>query len=179
MLLSESALNQRLAKIQLAIFDVDGVLTDGRLYYDNNGNEFKAFHAQDGHGMKQLQQAGIPIAIITARQSALVTKRMSDLGIQYVFQGARDKLSVFEQLISNLSLSADSVCYIGDDLLDLPIMQRCGLAISVPNGYVGVKSRAHYITQASGGKGAAREICDIILNAQGKLDALIAKYLHQ
>jgi 3-deoxy-D-manno-octulosonate 8-phosphate phosphatase (KDO 8-P phosphatase) len=177
MLLTESALTQRLAQVKLAIFDVDGVLTDGRLYYDNHGNEFKAFHAQDGHGMKQLQQSGIPIAIITARQSSLVAKRMSDLGIQYVFQGARDKLAVFEQLLADLALPAEAVCYVGDDLLDLPTMQRCGLAISVPNGYAGVKSRAHYITQASGGQGAAREVCDLILNAQGKLDALIAHYL--
>jgi len=177
MLLNEPHLTQRLANIKLAIFDVDGVLTDGRLYYDNHGNEFKAFHAQDGHGMKQLQQAGIPIAIITARQSTLVTKRMTDLGIQYVFQGARDKRAVFEQLITEMAISAQSVCYVGDDLLDLPVMTQCGLAISVPNGYAGVKSRAHYITQASGGQGAAREVCDLILTAQGKLDALIAHYL--
>ena len=101
MLLTESVLTQRLAQIKLVIFDVDGVLTDGRLYYDNQGNEFKSFHVLDGHGMKQLQQAGIPIAIITARQSELVAKRMSDLGVRYVFQGARDKLAVFEQLLAD------------------------------------------------------------------------------
>ncbi len=178
MLLTESLLTERLASIKLAIFDVDGVLTDGRLYYDNHGNEFKAFHAQDGHGMKQLQQAGVPIAIITARQSTLVAKRMTDLGIAHVFQGARDKRTVFEQLLTQLAIPAEAVCYVGDDLLDLPVMTRCGLAMTVQNAYTGVKSRAHYITQASGGQGAAREVCDLILSAQGKLDALIAHYLH-
>jgi 3-deoxy-D-manno-octulosonate 8-phosphate phosphatase (KDO 8-P phosphatase) len=177
MLLTESVLTQRLAQIKLVIFDVDGVLTDGRLYYDNQGNEFKSFHVLDGHGMKQLQQAGIPIAIITARQSELVTKRMSDLGIRYVFQGARDKLAVFEQLLADLALSAEAVCYVGDDLLDLPIMIRSGLALTVPNAYPSVKSRAHYITQAAGGQGAAREVCDLILKAQDKLDSLIEHYV--
>jgi 3-deoxy-D-manno-octulosonate 8-phosphate phosphatase (KDO 8-P phosphatase) len=174
---SHAMLNQRLQQIRLAIFDVDGVLTDGRLYYDNHGNEFKAFHAHDGHGLKQLQQAGIPVAIITARQSTLVAKRMSDLGIQYVFQGARDKLVVFETLLEELQLSPEAVCYVGDDLLDLPIMRRCGLAITVPNGYAGVKPYAHHITEAAGGLGAAREVCDLILTAQGKLDALLTHYL--
>jgi 3-deoxy-D-manno-octulosonate 8-phosphate phosphatase (KDO 8-P phosphatase) len=177
MLLTDSALTEALAQVKLAIFDVDGVLTDGRLYYDNQGNEFKAFHAHDGHGMKQLQQAGIPIAIITARHSHLVAKRMSDLGITYVFQGARDKGTVYQHLITELAIQDQNVCYVGDDLLDLPVMMRCGLAISVPSAYDAVKDRAHYITHAAAGAGAAREVCDLILSAQGKLEALITQYL--
>jgi 3-deoxy-D-manno-octulosonate 8-phosphate phosphatase (KDO 8-P phosphatase) len=170
-------LTEALAHIRLAIFDVDGVLTDGRLYYDNHGNEFKAFHAQDGHGMKLLQQAGIPIAIITARQSYLVTKRMQDLGIAYVYQGARDKLVAFEDLLQQVNCSADQVCYVGDDLLDLVVMKRCGVAITVANGHTSLRPHVHYVTQASGGQGAVREVCDMIIKAQGKWDSMMSSYL--
>lgn len=171
------AIYPQLQRVRCAIFDVDGVLTDGRLYYDNQGNEFKAFHAQDGHGMKMLQSAGIPIAIITARQSQLVAKRMQDLGIEHVFQGARDKLVAFEQLLAQLNIQASEVCYVGDDLLDLPVMRRCGLAIAVANAQPIVQQQANYISQHSGGMGAAREICELILTAQDKLDAVYQQYL--
>lgn len=167
----------KLKNIKLAIFDVDGVLTDGSLYYDNHGNEFKAFNAKDGHGMKLLQQSGIPIAIITARNSVLVEKRMKDLGINFLFQNSRDKLVVFQQLIAELNLSAQQVCYVGDDLLDLPVMHRVGLSIAVQDAHFAVKERADWITQAGGGKGAAREVCDLILSAQDKLDTVIAHHL--
>ncbi len=167
----------QLKAIKLAIFDVDGVLTDGKLYYDNQGNEFKAFNAKDGHGMKLLQQQGIPVAIITARNSALVDKRMKDLGINFLFQNSRDKLVVFRQLLSDLDLSAQQVCYVGDDLLDLPVMHRVGVSIAVQDAHFAVKERADWVTQAKGGEGAAREVCDLILSAQDKLDAVIAHYL--
>jgi len=170
-------LEQRLKAIKLVIFDVDGVLTDGKLYYDNHGNEFKAFHARDGHGMKVLQQAGIPIAIITARQSALVSKRMQDLGIEHVFQGNRDKLSVFQSLLPLLMVQPENIAYVGDDLLDLPVMRRCGLAIAVADAHEQVQAHAHHITQRSGGQGAAREVCDLILNAQGKMEQALQPYL--
>lgn len=168
---------QQLQHIRCVIFDVDGVLTDGRLYYDNHGNEFKAFHAHDGHGMKMLQSAGIPVAIITARQSTLVTKRMQDLGIEHVFQGARDKLAAFETLLARLSLSAEQVCYVGDDSLDLPVMRRCGLAIAVANAQPINKKYAHLVTEHKGGEGAAREVCELILDAQGKLEDLLHAHL--
>lgn len=170
-------LTEQLKHIRLAIFDVDGVLTDGRLYYDDHGNEFKAFHAHDGHGMKLLQESGVPIAIITARQSKLVNKRMQDLGIQYVYQGARDKLIAFEALITQLEIKPTECCYVGDDILDLAVMRRCGVAITVPTGHELVKEYAQYITQAQAGQGAAREVCDMIVKAQGKWDTLMAHYL--
>lgn len=164
---------ERMQQIKLAIFDVDGVLTDGKLYYDNQGNEFKAFNAKDGHGMKMLQNAGIPIAIITARNSALVERRMKDLGIHFVYQNSRDKLAVFRQLIAQLQIDEQQVCYVGDDLLDLPVMQCVGLAVAVNDAHIIIKQRAHWVTAVGGGLGAAREVCDHILLAQGKLDALI------
>lgn len=170
---SNPQIKLQLQRIQCVIFDVDGVLTDGRLYYDNSGNEFKAFHAHDGHGMKMLQSAGIPVAIITARQSELVAKRMQDLGIQHLYQGARDKLVAFEHLLTALSLSADNVCYVGDDCLDLPVMRRCGLAVAVANAQPITKQHAHFITQLNGGEGAAREVCELILDAQNKLDSVL------
>lgn len=170
-------LTTRLQRIRCVIFDVDGVLTDGRLYYDNHGNEFKAFHAQDGHGMKMLQSAGIPVAIITARQSTLVSQRMRDLGIDLVFQGARDKNIAFNDLCQRLSLEADQIAYVGDDLLDLAVMRQCGVAIAVANARPIVQKHAHYITQQHGGEGAAREVCELILAAQGHLDNMLNRYL--
>lgn len=170
-------LHDTLAAIRLVIFDVDGVLTDGRLYFDNQGGEYKAFHSRDGHGMKLLQQAGVPIAIITGRQSALVAKRMDDLGITHVYQGNHDKLPVFEQLLSKLDIDPRHICYVGDDILDLPVMTRVGLAVAVADAHPATKAHADYITQAAGGQGAAREICDLILSAQNKMDDIMAFYL--
>lgn len=177
MVINDPSLLTRFKEIRLAIFDVDGVLTDGRLYYDNHGNEFKAFHAHDGHGMKQLQQAGIPIAIITARKSELVAKRMHDLGVVHLFQGARDKLVAFNELLAKLSISANQVCYVGDDSLDVAVMRRCGVAIAVANAQPIAKQHAHCITEKKGGEGAAREVCDTILHIQGKLEAIMNDYV--
>jgi 3-deoxy-D-manno-octulosonate 8-phosphate phosphatase (KDO 8-P phosphatase) len=120
-----------------------------------------------------LQSGGIPVAIITARQSQLVAKRMNDLGIEHVFQGARDKLVAFETLLARLSLSAEQICYVGDDCLDLPVMRRCGLAIAVANAQPISKRYAHFITEHKGGEGAAREVCELVLAAQGKLEELL------
>jgi 3-deoxy-D-manno-octulosonate 8-phosphate phosphatase (KDO 8-P phosphatase) len=127
--------------------------------------------------MKQLQQSGVPIAIITARQSALVSKRMQDLGIEHVFQGNRDKLSVFQTLIQTLNIAPEHICYVGDDLLDLPVMLRCGVAIAVADAHDQLLARADYITQRQGGQGAAREVCDMIITAQGNMPTIMAKYL--
>jgi 3-deoxy-D-manno-octulosonate 8-phosphate phosphatase (KDO 8-P phosphatase) len=165
------------ARIKLMIFDVDGILTDGSLHFGPEGEVIKTFNVLDGHGIKMLQQAGIAAAIISARQSPIVLKRATDLGIRHVQQGIHDKRIAFEQLLKETSLSADLCGFIGDDVIDLPILMRVGFAVSVPNGHPEVRSRVHYVTQASGGRGAAREICDLILRAQGKYEAALAPYL--
>ena len=153
------------ARIKLMIFDVDGVLTDGGLHFGPEGEIIKKFNVLDGHGIKMLQQSGVAVAIISARQSPIVLKRATDLGIRHVQQGIHDKRSAFEQLLTETSLSADVCGFVGDDVIDLPILMRAGFSASVPNGHPEVRSRVHYVTQASGGCGAAREICDLITMA--------------
>jgi 3-deoxy-D-manno-octulosonate 8-phosphate phosphatase (KDO 8-P phosphatase) len=161
---------QRAACIRLAVFDVDGVLTDGRLWYAADGGEFKAFHAHDGAGMKRLARAGIEIAVITARVSHVVSVRMAELGIAHVHQGREDKLACFEQLLRTLDLAPAQACYTGDDVVDLPPMQLAGLSIAPANAHPLVLDRARWRTRLPGGGGAAREVCDLLLAAQGKLD---------
>jgi 3-deoxy-D-manno-octulosonate 8-phosphate phosphatase (KDO 8-P phosphatase) len=167
----------RAARIKLMIFDVDGILTDGSLHFGADGEMIKTFNVLDGHGIKMLQQSGVAVAIISARQSPIVLKRATDLGIRHVQQGIHDKRSAFDQLLKETSLSADVCGFVGDDVIDLPILMRVGFAASVPNGHADVRSRVHYVTQASGGRGAAREICDLILRAQGNYEAALAPYL--
>ncbi|HEX7647680.1 MAG TPA: HAD family hydrolase [Noviherbaspirillum sp.] len=167
----------RAARIRLMIFDVDGILTDGSLHYGPDGEMIKTFNVLDGHGIKLLQQAGIATAIISARQSALVARRASDLGIRHLFQGVHDKRAAFDQLLAHTGIAAEEAGFVGDDVIDLPILLRVGFAASVPNGHAEVRSRVHYVTQASGGGGAARELCDFILRAQGKYEAAMAPYL--
>jgi 3-deoxy-D-manno-octulosonate 8-phosphate phosphatase (KDO 8-P phosphatase) len=167
----------RAARIKLMIFDVDGILTDGSLHFGPDGEIIKTFNVLDGHGIKMLQQSGVAAAIISARQSPIVLKRATDLGIRYVQQGIHDKRSAFEQLLKETSVPADMCGFIGDDVIDLPILTRVGFAASVPNGHAEVRSRVHYVTQACGGHGAAREICDLVLRAQGKYEAAMALYL--
>jgi 3-deoxy-D-manno-octulosonate 8-phosphate phosphatase (KDO 8-P phosphatase) len=167
----------RAARIRLMIFDVDGILTDGSLHYGPEGEVIKTFNVLDGHGIKLLQQAGVATAIISARQSALVAKRASDLGIKHLFQGVHDKRTAFEQLLAQTGIAAEEAGFVGDDVIDLPILSRVGFAASVPNGHAEVRNRVHYVTQAGGGRGAARELCDFILRAQGKYEAAIAPYL--
>lgn len=167
----------RAARIKLMIFDVDGILTDGSLHFGPEGEIIKTFNVLDGHGIKMLQQSGVQVAIISARQSPIVLKRATDLGIRHVQQGIHDKRSAFEQLLKETSMSADVCGFIGDDVIDLPILMRVGFAASVPNGHAEVRSRVHYVTQACGGRGAAREICDLVLRAQGNYEAAMALYL--
>lgn len=167
----------RAAKVRLMIFDVDGVLTDGSLHYGADGELIKTFNVLDGHGIKLLQGSGVATAIISARKSALVARRAGDLGIQHLFQGVHDKRTAFEQLLTQTGITADTCGFIGDDVIDLPILLRVGFAASVPNGHPEVQSRAHYVTQAQGGHGAARELCDFILRAQGNYAAAMAPYL--
>jgi len=168
---------ERALKIKLVIFDVDGVLTNGSLYYDNNGQEGKVFHSRDGQGMKMLQQSGVKIAIITALDSPAVTHRMTRLGIDRVYQGQANKRIAFEGLCKELALQADQVAYVGDDLIDLPVMTRVGLAIATADAHNVMVDNAHWQTTIEGGAGAAREVCEFIMKAQGTFDALLAEYL--
>jgi 3-deoxy-D-manno-octulosonate 8-phosphate phosphatase (KDO 8-P phosphatase) len=161
----------RARSIRLAIFDVDGVMTDGTLYIGEHGEAFKAFNILDGHGMKMLQGAGIATAIISGRSSEAVARRAAELGIEHVVQGSHDKVAAFEALIATLDLTADQCSFVGDDLPDLPVMRLCGLAVAVANAAEPVKSAAHYVTRAAGGRGAVREFCELVLDAQGQLAA--------
>jgi len=165
------------AQVRLMIFDVDGVLTDGGLYYGANDEPIKRFNALDGHGIKMLAQYGVATAIITARQSPIVLRRAQDLGISHVFQGIHDKRIAFAQLLEQTTLTATACGYIGDDVIDLPILSRAGFTACVANAHHALRSRVDYLTEASGGHGAAREVCDLILHAQGHYDAAIATYL--
>ncbi|MBL8529617.1 MAG: 3-deoxy-manno-octulosonate-8-phosphatase KdsC [Burkholderiales bacterium] len=172
-----SELYDRARRIRLVVFDVDGVLTDGSLYITDAGEEFKAFHSQDGHGMKMLQATGIQLAIITGRTSRSVELRAQNLGVGILYQGVEDKLVVFEQILASFGFEDESCAYMGDDVVDLPVMLRCGLAVAVPDAPPLVKSRAHYVTRQRGGRGAVRELCEIIMHAQGTFDAQMQPYL--
>ena len=165
------------ARVKLMIFDVDGILTDGSLHFGPDGEVIKTFNVLDGHGIKLLQQSGVETAIISARQSAIVLRRAADLGIRHVHQGVHDKRAAFEQLLAATAIEQDACGFIGDDVIDLPILSRVGFAASVPNAHPEVRSRVHYVTQASGGHGAVREVCDFILRAQGNYEAALAPYL--
>jgi 3-deoxy-D-manno-octulosonate 8-phosphate phosphatase (KDO 8-P phosphatase) len=165
------------ASVRLVIFDVDGVLTDGRLYFGQHGDKLKAFHSRDGHGMKMLQDAGIAIAILSGRRSTAVERRMADLRIQHVHLGTEDKRRVFEELRSRLGLEPGQIAYVGDDLIDLPVMTRVGLAVAVEDADPFVKRHADWITPSPGGRGAARDVCELVLEAQGLLEALRGGYL--
>ena len=170
-------IRERAARIKLAVFDVDGVLTDGKLWYTADGHELKAFNVHDGLGLKRLLVNGIEVAIITARLSHVVTERMAELGVAHVYQDQKDKRACLEQLLHALHLSADQVAYTGDDLPDLAPMQHVGLAIAPADAHAWVSERAHWRTRAGGGCGAAREVCDLILAAQGKAEAELAAFL--
>ena len=167
----------RARSIRLAIFDVDGVLTDGGLHYSDSGEETKIFDVRDGHGMKVLQSTGVELAIITSRKSGCVARRAENLGIERLFQGIENKLSAFQELAASLGLEARHCAYMGDDWVDLPVLTRCGFAISVPEAPAVVRSRAHYVTTAGGGHGAVREACELIMQAQGTFDARLAAFL--
>ncbi len=168
---------QKAAGIRLVIFDVDGVLTDGSLFIGDDGQEYKAFNSRDGHGMKMLQSSGVDIGIITGRTSQVVKFRMDSLGIKYVYQGQLDKLPAFEELLQTLSLSADQVAYVGDDVVDLPILIRVGLAIAVQDAHQLVKQHSHWTTPNPGGRAAARDVCELIMQAQGNLETQLNHYL--
>lgn len=156
----------RAAQVRLAVFDVDGVFTDGHLHYSASGELFKTFQVRDGHGIKRVLQHGIEVAVISGRSSAAVERRMQELAIPHVFQGVADKQAVFENLISELKLNARQTACVGDDLPDLPLLRVAGLAIAVADAEPEVRTAAHYVTRARGGQGAVREICDLLLAAR-------------
>ena len=167
----------RAKNLKLMVFDVDGVMTDGTLYYSERGEELKAFNIRDGLGIKLLRQYGVEVALITARSSRAVELRAANLGIAHLYQGAEDKRGAYAALLARLALAAEQSGYMGDDLLDLALITRCGFAATVPAAPQAVKSRAHYVTQAHGGHGAVREVCEFILRAQGTLERAISAHL--
>ncbi len=165
------------AQIKLMIFDVDGVLTDGGLIMDKEGREYKKFNSRDGHGMKMLQETGVDIAIITGRSSDVVGHRMAGLGVKHVYQGQEDKRVAFLQLLKDLDLKPEEVAYMGDDVIDLPVMRKVGFATAVADAHPLVKKHAHWQSPSEGGCGAARDVCELIMDAQGHLVDQMARYL--
>ena len=168
---------ERMRGLKLMIFDVDGVLTDGTLYFSETGAELKAFNAQDGQGLKMLKESGVEVAILSARRSRAVELRALELGITLVEQGASKKSVAFERLIGQARITATAAGYVGDDLVDLPVLARCAFAASVPGAPEIVRQRVHHVTRAAGGRGAAREVCELIMHAQDTLERAIARQL--
>ncbi|WBA08955.1 3-deoxy-manno-octulosonate-8-phosphatase KdsC [Salinivibrio kushneri] len=161
---------QRAAAIKLLICDIDGVFSDGRVYMGNHGEELKAFHTRDGYGIKSIMNAGIEVAVITGRQSQIVANRMHALGVQHVYQGQSDKRVAYQDLCRQCDVLPAHTAYIGDDLIDWPVMEKVGLSCCVADGHPLLKRRAHFVTQTGGGFGAVREVCDLMLEARGELD---------
>ena len=173
----DAAVLARAASVRLAVFDVDGVLTDGALHYGPHGEEVKVFNTLDGHGLKMLRDSGVEIAIISGRSSDALARRAADFKITQLFMGVADKRVVFDQLIASLELQSGDVAGIGDDVVDLPYLTRCGLAVCVPSAPRYMHAQVHYGTEASGGRGAVREFCEIIMHARGTLESALARYL--
>ena len=167
----------KIKALKLLILDVDGVLTDGRLFFDQNGAEYKCFHARDGHGMKLLRQSGVEIAVISGRKSNSVALRMQSLGIEHVYQGHENKRQAFQDVLSRLKLTPEQVAHVGDDVIDLPILTQVGFAVAVADANFAVKRYADWCTETPGGMGAVREVCDLILQVQGHFDTLLQNYL--
>jgi 3-deoxy-D-manno-octulosonate 8-phosphate phosphatase (KDO 8-P phosphatase) len=170
-------IQEKAAQIKLLIFDVDGVLTDGSLFLGDDGQEYKAFHSQDGHGIKMLQKHGVRCAVITGRTSRVVEHRMRNLGIDLIYQGQENKLEGFNDLLGRVGLTPEQVAYMGDDVVDLPVMCKVGLAIAVRNAHPWVVRHAHWQTPRAGGQGAARDACEMLMEAQGVLQRELESYL--
>ncbi|MFZ6016997.1 MAG: KdsC family phosphatase [Nitrospirota bacterium] len=174
--ISEKELLEIAKGIKLLILDVDGVLTDGSIILDNEGNEFKSFHVRDGHGIKMLIRAGIQVAIITGRYSKVVERRAHELGITEVFQKCHDKRDAYRELVEKFSLNDSEIAYIGDDIVDISLLKRSGFSVAVRNADDEVKADAMMITRNSGGRGAVREVCDFLLKAKGLWQEIIDEY---
>ena len=167
----------RAKRVRLMLFDVDGVLTDGRLWYGPSGEALKAFGTLDGHGIKLLMQSGVAVALLSGRTSPAVVVRAAELGIPHALQGVDDKLAAFEALCARLGVPAGETGFMGDDLIDLPVLRRCGFACAPRDAHDLVRSRVQYVAHAPAGAGAAREICDLLMRSQGTLEAALARYL--
>ncbi|HHL39019.1 MAG TPA: HAD-IIIA family hydrolase [Deltaproteobacteria bacterium] len=168
---------RKVRAVRLLVLDVDGVLTDGSIIYDDAGLETKAFNVKDGHGIKLLRRAGLEAAVITARTSRVVELRAADLSIEMLFQGATDKRAAFAELLERTGLSAAETAYVGDDVVDLPVLSRAGFSVAVADAVAEVKERVHYVTSLPGGRGAVREVCELILKTQGRWKTLMSRYL--
>ena len=158
-------------EIRLLVCDVDGVLSDGRIYLGNNGEELKTFHTKDGFGLKAIRDIGIEAAVITGRSSRIVADRMQSLGIEHIYQGQGDKLPAFQDLLDKLGLTAAQAAYIGDDVIDIPVIRHCTLGVAVADAHPLVRRAARWVTTLKGGEGAVREVCDLLLQAQGRLES--------
>jgi 3-deoxy-D-manno-octulosonate 8-phosphate phosphatase (KDO 8-P phosphatase) len=169
--------NRRAGRIKLLLMDCDGVLTDGRLWLMADGDEQKAFHARDGQGISLCHHAGLKTGIITGRTSSAVERRAQDLKMSYVRQEAKDKIKALDEILALAGVSANECAFIGDDVADIPVMQRVALAIAVADAVPETKQAAHYVTELKGGHGAVREVCDLILKAQGKWDEVMSRFL--
>lgn len=173
----QPALMERLQAVKAVILDVDGVLTDGGIYYDPTGREIKRFHVTDGLGIELLRHAGIRVAILSGRVSEALTRRAAELKVAECYQGVRDKKAQIEKLRQQWQLKADELLYVGDDLNDLPAFETVGVRVAVANAVAELKQRAHYTTQASGGNGAVREVCEWLLKARGDWEQAVENYL--
>ena len=173
------SLNQRCARIELLVLDVDGVLTDGKIVYTDQGAEIKAFHVRDGSGLKLWTGLGKKVGIITGRRSVIVERRAHELGVTAVIQGADDKKAALVQMIGPLGLTLDEVCAVGDDIVDVPLLRSCGLAAAVADACPEAKEDVHYVTQTPGGRGAVREVIELILGAQGSWQTIVARYRNE
>jgi 3-deoxy-D-manno-octulosonate 8-phosphate phosphatase (KDO 8-P phosphatase) len=169
-------MDERLKAIELLLLDVDGVMTDGGIIYDGNGLETKVFNVKDGHGIKMLQRAGIEVGIITGRSSAVVTVRAQELGIELLYQGSLRKLESYEDVKLRTGLADRQIAYMGDDIIDVPVMRRVGFAAAPQDALSEAKKVAHYIASSNGGRGAVREVCDLILKGRGAWDEVTARY---
>lgn len=174
--LVDADIRARAARVRLIVFDVDGVLTDGRLILGEHGEEYKIFHSRDGQGIVMLREAGLQVAVISGRSSPVVSDRMAALGVEWVFQGESRKLPVFESLLSRLKLKPEQAAYVGDDLPDIAILARSGLAVIVADAHPDTVRFSHWQTRLPGGRGAAREVCDLVLYAQGLLASQLKHY---
>jgi len=171
------SIEERAKRIKIAVFDVDGVLTNGGLMLGDDGLEYKIFHSQDGLGMKMLKNTGLRMAYITGRTSKLVLKRAENTGVDIIYQGIDDKLEALMDLVEKQGVSLDECLFMGDDVIDIPPMRRAGLAITVPHAMPLVKEYAHYTTERQAGFGAVREVCELLMKAQGTFDGQMAQYL--
>lgn len=169
-------MEDRLKRIKLLLLDVDGVMTDGRIIFDSNGVESKFFNVKDGHGIKMLQRSGVEVGIISGRESMVVTNRAKELGIDRVFQKAIDKLTPYLSILEATGLADDQVAFVGDDVIDIPVLSRVGFAAAPPDAVAEVRPYVHFVTANGGGWGAVREVCDLIMKAQGSWDEVTARY---